>query len=892
MSFFFGSGSSSKPQYTGLQTQTSSSALCIPICWGQNRLAPNIMWQGDFQAHKQKQGKGGGKSVTTYTYSASFQLGLCWGEIEGVKAIWKDQSKISAETTPSIVTKGKSGGGWAFFLGTTPQLPWGYLTTAHPDQALGYSGIAHADIANYDLGQSNTLGQHSFEVQALRWDTGLGGAADVYDADPTLIIEDFLDDDSFGLGFDMSVISNLYSTSDATTTGDSAFQTYCRAMSFALSPCLTAQNPAGETLERWAELCNTALVWNGYSLKFHPYGPDEVVANGVTYIPDFPVRYSLTDSDFLYEGSDPITFNRVDPADAYNSLSLIIANRENDYNELPVPWRDQGLVDQYGLRKADNYEAKEVTRISMAEIVVALIGQRKAYVRNDFEFSLPLKYCRLEPMDVVVVTDPVLGSFPLLLKEVEETDNDDLRVLAEEYNASISRPTSNLGQSVTNTPKNTAVEPGPVNPPIIFEAPSLLTGGTPEVWVGLSGGDGATADPNWGGAVVWLSTDDVHYIQVGQVNEVSRMGKLSANLAAYGGANPDTVNTLEVDLSMSGGELDSEASADDAAAGQNACYVDGEFVSFEVPTMTSSFNYDLDDLYRGLYGSTAGAHLANSEFVFLDDALFKYALPADYIGKTLYLKFQSINLFDVSPEDLSTVDAYVFTPSGASYGTGSDGKPSQTTGVAGVAGTLNSSVSWTSNVANDNVTGYDIYRATGSSQPFVSAAKIATAPATATNYVDSAVLADQAYTYFVVATNAVGDAPESTSVNVTPTQASYPQPFGFAFSREDPVVSKPIAFFDSPVAWSIKSGLPNSQGTIGESSTSSASAPSATTDFDIQSPPGTSIGTMRVASGSLTATFIAASDVSIPLGQTMAIIAPSNLNGLQGTIYGSIKGER
>ena len=223
-------------------------------------------------------------------------------------------------------------------------------------------------------------------------------------------------------------------------------------------------------------LCNTAIVWNGYSMKFHPYGPDTVTGNGVTYIPDFPVRYVLTDADFRYSGDDPIKMNRSDPADAYNSLSMIIANRANEYNELPVPWRDQGLVDQYGLRKDDNLEAKEITELSMAQTVVALIGQRRAYIRNTYEFTLPVKYCLLEPTDVLTIVDAQLGTFNVLIREISETEDDTLEIVAEEYPASISSPTANSGQTVTNTPKNTAVEPGPVNPPIIFEPPSSLTG--------------------------------------------------------------------------------------------------------------------------------------------------------------------------------------------------------------------------------------------------------------------------------------------------------------------------------------------------------------------------------------------------------------------------------
>lgn len=901
MSLLFGGGGSMKPQFNGLQTQTSMSSLPIPICWGQNRVAPNIIWQGDFQSHKHKQGKGGGKGGTYYTYSASFQFGLCWGPIEtnGIVTVWKDQSKVVDPNTASPSVLGKTGGNVAtvpaynFFRGTTPQAPWGYLVTAHPTEALGYPGIVHVDVVNYDLGQSNSVGQHSFEIKALRWDTALGGGASAKDADPALVIEDFLSNDSFGVGFDMTVLSNMYSTGAATTTGDSAFQTYCRAMGFGLSPCLVSQARAGETLERWAMLCNTAVVYNGYTLKFHPYGPDTVTGNGVTYIPDFPVRYTLTDADFISDkNSDPVKFNRVDPADGFNTLSMIIANRANDYNELPVPWKDQGLVDQFGVRKDNNIEAKEITEISMAQKVVALIGQRRAYVRNTFEFKLPVKYCLLEPMDVVEIVDVALGTFYVLLKEVTENDDDEIECVAEEYNASVSVAGANSAQPTANTPKNTLDIPESVNAPIIFEPPSSLTGGKAQIWAAVSGGNGTTFDPNWGGAYVYISTDNIQYIQVGQVESAARMGKLSSNLATYGGTNPDTLHTLAVNLTMSGGELDTEASAQDAAAGSNLCYVDGEFISFELPTLTSTYNYNLTNLWRGLFGSTIATHLSNSQFARLDDAIFKYDLPEDYIGKTLYLKFQSYNLFELSAEDLSTCTAYTITPEGKGYGTGTGGVPATpATPVATPSGAV-IGLSWAANSVNDNLTGYKVYRASGTGSAFGSASLIATVPSAATTYADGAIAPGAGYTYFIVATNALGDSSPSTGANATAAATGTGQPFGFAFSWPSPVADKGIAWFDSPVGWTIPASLTDSQGNLTDAPSQTAVAPSATTDFDIQSPPGTSIGTMRFASGATTATLIKASATAIPLGQPVVIVAPSNLNGMQGLVYGSIKGTR
>lgn len=116
--------------------------------------------------------------------------------------------------------------------------------------------------------------------------------------------------------------------------------------------------------------------------------------------------------------------------------------------------------------------------------------------------------------------------------------------------------------------------------------------------------------------------------------------------------------------------------------------------------------------------------------------------------------------------------------------------------------------------------------------------------------------------------------------------------YGFAFEWPDPTPSKPIAEFASPVSWNVQKGLTTSVGKIGDSPTNTATAPSAQTDFDIQSPVGTSIGTMRFAASSLTATFIMAADRAIPAAQSFYIIPPASLNGLAGMVFGAIGGTR
>src|SRR6202012_4300115 len=109
------------PDYTGLQLQTSVSTLPVPIVWGQNKLAPNVLWYQNFRAvpqYAKSSGKGGGssKSVTGYNYQADLIMGLAEGPISGIGVIWRDQSVYTLANL-----------GLTLFNGATPQAVWGYL---------------------------------------------------------------------------------------------------------------------------------------------------------------------------------------------------------------------------------------------------------------------------------------------------------------------------------------------------------------------------------------------------------------------------------------------------------------------------------------------------------------------------------------------------------------------------------------------------------------------------------------------------------------------------------------------------------------------------------------------------------------------------------------------
>jgi hypothetical protein len=137
----------------------------------------------------------------------------------------------------------------------------------------------------------------------------------------------------------------LFSTGAATTTGDAAFQTYCKAMGFGMSPLLDSQEQCSRSSIAGRRSSTPRSCWTGYSLLFAPYGADTVTGNGVTYLPDNTLEFALTDDngDFIYEdGEDPVKLRRKRQSSCPNFGPLEIRNRSNEYNVEPAPWDDQG----------------------------------------------------------------------------------------------------------------------------------------------------------------------------------------------------------------------------------------------------------------------------------------------------------------------------------------------------------------------------------------------------------------------------------------------------------------------------------------------------------------------------------------------------------------------
>ena len=628
------------PVVSSLRLQTSCMGRPIPWLFGRTRVAPNLIDYDDFTPteHRETQsagGKGGGGSTITtvsYTYTTALIMAVSSGPIESIGTVWKDKEVTNLAAI-----------GLDFYSGSNTQTAYPHFATNHPSKALNYPGIAYVAAGAYDLKTSSSLDNHSFEVQsAIRISAGIP------DADPASVISALITDKEQGVGLDPASLDL------------SRFSNFCLAAEIYVSPAYTEQGAAYEKIKRLLQIGFSDCVYSGGIFKVVPYCDTTIVGTLATYTPNFGTIPVLTEDDFLSQ-EDPIKHSRKAPEDSCNDVTVKFLNRALDYNDDVATVRDLGDIEQTGLRAMDTVELKEICDAGVANRVADFILHRSLYIRNEYEFQLPWKYINLEPMDVVQIYYPRLGylNTPVLITEIDEDESGVLTVKAEDYPLGANKSSTRTPPTCDSFTPNFAADPGNATVPAMFEAPLQLTGNDPQLWLATAGG------PDWGGCEVWASFDDVSYKRIGTTTARSRYGVTTSALGI--GATIDTLNTLGVDVSAASGVL-LGGTHNDAESKATLCLVDGEYLAYADATLTGVGQYNLGYLVRGLYGTDIASHLTNKSFVRVDDALFKYSYPKEYVGKTLFIKLVSFNQFGGGQQNLGSVPRYSYVLVGAPLG--------------------------------------------------------------------------------------------------------------------------------------------------------------------------------------------------------------------------------
>ena len=601
---------------------TAEYGATVPEILGTTRISPNVIYYDDFTAHEhrssQKSGKGGGSRTTTiaYTYTVAVILALCEGQISGIGKMWKDKSLYQYPNGDIGLT---------LFDGKEDQQPWAYTAGKHPDKALAYSGLAYM-AGVIDLGDSGSMPSYNFEVKGKLLETGDG--IDVNPADYILYVLN-----KIGLGgIEIDGIEN--------------YRQYCKEADMLISTPSDKLDAkaAREIINDIANITNAYIFWSNNRLEIVPRA-DRPAGK---WKPDKTIRYNLTPDDFIPQtGGVCISYSRKDSSEIYNRISVEFLNRANAYEKEIVNYQDNDDIKEFGVRQASTTQAHYLYTKTRAVKLAEELCRKNKYERVKYTFKLDWAFCRLEPGDLVMLNDPLMGieNQPAMIDSATEGTDGIITFTA------ISRAKGVYSGAEYNVHDNERPlidfnpDPGVCEPPMIFQPPALMTSADNEVWIGTWG-----KNPNWGGCSVWVSDTNQYYKRLGTIDNRARYGRLT---------KPLNIEDTVLEMTLNQGSFTS-VDAGSAANGDTVLYVGGEALSCETAELLEDGTWRLSGLVRGQFGSEADYHAPGARIARCDEAFLKSGLANSYIGKTIYFKFTSYNIFGGMEQSLADVLAYSF----------------------------------------------------------------------------------------------------------------------------------------------------------------------------------------------------------------------------------------
>lgn len=166
------------PRLSDLSVQTSTYGQFIPRTYGTIGLSGNVFWLENNKIKevvkkKKSGGKGGGSSSTvkTYTYFATFAVGLCEGPIAGVRRIWVGPDLVydaGSDDLETIISSNQASAKFTIYTGTDTQQPdprmQAEMGVANCPAFRGLAYIVVKDLALADYGNSIAGAQIKVEV--------------------------------------------------------------------------------------------------------------------------------------------------------------------------------------------------------------------------------------------------------------------------------------------------------------------------------------------------------------------------------------------------------------------------------------------------------------------------------------------------------------------------------------------------------------------------------------------------------------------------------------------------------------------------------------------------------------------------------------------------------
>jgi len=727
------SNAATDPVLDGYRVQTSIFGSGIPILLGTCRVSGNVtqIWNWQSSSSQGKSGIGKNKGSSSFNYTASFIISYCQGNILGtsgftILAGWVDKNQITGVNPFAFGSSGAYGQApWAggqyqlayseeFYLGFTNtslgtagnisnyswelKSPFTFLPLAWLDALCTdaiYAVLRDFHMMNFPDSQ---IGDMTESISyCLAYQIGVSPVINAQDTAQTILQELLLVCNSeiyssggfikIGCWGDTTKTQNYSPAggwgSGATGTvnldvNEVASVTITSGGSYLAPPTVTFSGGSG------SGATGVALLGNGLGMK--PVVGVQIITPGsytaapsitftpatnATFTPDLTPIYALDNDAFIVgdKSQDPITFSLDPIQDASNTVYYEWTNRGRQYNLETISDSDDDAINKYGQTIGTVQTIHSVTEAIVASQVASVQLKRGIYYLRKAQFTLGWAYSLLEPMDIVTVPEqyPSTSVVGVRITSIEEDESGNLAIEGTVLPYPICNPAIYAKQTSGGyTPGLTAL-PTETIAPIFFELPPELaqTYTTTQLVlsISLAGGTG------WGGVNVYLSTtgESGPYMLVGIQKLASVMGFLTAAYAF--GADPDTVNLLQVNVQPSNGVIDPGSSSLTSANNfTTLALIDQEVISYAYVTMTGDSEYSFENatplIYnrRGVFNSYETAHASGAPFSVIGDGnQFIYEYSPQDIGTTLWFKFQAFNEGGQNLQDLTSVTAYPWT---------------------------------------------------------------------------------------------------------------------------------------------------------------------------------------------------------------------------------------
>ena len=638
MSFIFGKGvntTTRADKIAAFQSTTCDFGTPLPIIYGTAKRGPNLINFQDFYAKevktRQKTGKKSSSTTINYHYYVYAELALCEGVIDGINRLWiGDQAYESlAEFNAN---ESNVGAPLSLNCGDDPD-PTTYMSTNHPDIAIGYGNMAYLFGYIY-------LGENSASIPSFQLEINgqLRMTGDGIDANPADVIIDMLRWEGYADDIDAASFNN--------------FRSYCRGADLLISTPEEAfkdQKKCQECIKDLLQITNAYMFWSVDRFKIVPR--DDRPRG--SWRPNTTICYDLTPNEMEpQDGGACVLYERKDSSEIYNRFGVQFTNRDNNYEDETVYYEDAADVVAHGARTASDFSAKWLHTTERAVKAAEMQARINRTENVRYKFRISWEFGLLEPGDLVTLTDPVIGLDHqlVMIESVDEESKHTLLVTAVRREATAETPEYDIPERTYNI-VNYNADPDDVRAPLMIIPPAdLVTSASGlELWIALQG-----KNKDWGGCDVYASTKDGAYELYGRHNKSSNYGYITTAMTASSTSvtvqftNVDTVEILE-------------GSADDAANCLTDIWINGECMAYTGSTLVDVNKYTLTGLIRGRYGTTATSHAINDGFALLDGDLFSVQLTRNLLSKLLYLKFPSFNVFSNNRQELIDVDFYNHT---------------------------------------------------------------------------------------------------------------------------------------------------------------------------------------------------------------------------------------